>query len=856
MCDYSFDFDFECSQHDGGNRDWISALPDNAFDHILSFLPLREAVKISVLSSQWRNKWAYLPTLVFDHNFSVSATTRMSSDCSAYETLLNVFYVLKFQRGPLREFALSIPQLGSFPKRIDQILQVLDSTHIESLTIGIKGYNLPSRVFSFRKLSKLRLCSCHFTSSMITFDSFALLTILELREVTLPKDVQVSFRFNCPLLEDLRMDSCGDHTNVINIVIEAPTLHYFHIVGSFSFLEFKHTPLLKKVVVHQGHGVIEDVDKLCNLFTIMDGLLAGEQLSISVYFYQNKKMNVDFSMGIGLLFQMEHVVVHPETIERSRSLIERIHVVLCRLKRVKVNQLRGTFLEMIFIRWLLETGKVLEKFEIELPASLPEYDKMSILIVLFNLPRGIEVTHQLSILLVVVYLCFLELRVYMDEAGIMVDPSLTLDRLSTLPGNVIDNILSCLSIKEAARTSCLSKHWKEKWHTVPYVVISEKMLSERMQSQIEGIVTYILTKHAGDVEMFSLSINTVKFFYDMKAWIWRLSRKSIQDLTLKVRRGSRHDVPLDLFFCEQLRSLALRYFQFRPPSSFRGFRNITSLDLKKVTISKETLESLLASCPQLETLVLKRLSCVDHLHINGSNLKYFDFGGEFKSMCFNAPVISVLAINMYRIGSEQNNFDLRFIIRGLPPAVEELSVRCPFKMFLPAGNRLAQLSTSYDNLGIFVLDEFCYKKVDEVSCLLSMSRCFPNLHTLEIQACSCDNEAAEAAVLAFWEEDKQPSCSFDQLRKARVRSFHGEDSEMRFIKFVMANSPELIELTVEATANPGYIEEVINAQLMEFPRASEKAKVNYVPYNPHPNPDDFSDDDGNSSDDSYSSDSD
>ncbi|CAN0923889.1 F-box/FBD/LRR-repeat protein At1g13570 [Linum grandiflorum] len=320
----------------------------------------------------------------------------------------------------------------------------------------------------------------------------------------------------------------------------------------------------------------------------------------------------------------------------------------------------------------------------------------------------------------------------MDTAGI-VDPSSTLDRLSTLPGNVIDNILSCLSIKEAARTSCLSKHWKEKWHTVPYIVLSEKMLSERMQSQIEGIVTYILTKHAGDVEIFSLSVNTVKFFYDLKAWTWRLSRKSIQDLAIKVRRGVRHDVPVDLFLCEQLKKLTLRYFQFRPPSSFRGFRNLVSLDLKKVTISKEALETLLASCPNLETLVLKRLSCVDHLHFNASNLKYLDFGGEFKSMCFKAPFISVLAINMYRIGSEQNNFDLRFIIRGLPPAIGELSVRCPFKMFLPAGNRLAQLSTSYNNLGMFVLDNFCFKKVDEVSCLLSMTRCFPNLHSLEIQ---------------------------------------------------------------------------------------------------------------------------
>ncbi|CAI0405155.1 unnamed protein product [Linum tenue] len=433
--------------------------------------------------------------------------------------------------------------------------------------------------------------------------------------------------------------------------------------------------------------------------------------------------------------------------------------------------------------------------------------------------------------------------------------SATIDRLSSLPGNVIDNILSCLSTKEAARTSCLSKHWKEKWHTVSCIVLEEKMLSERMQSQIEGIITYILTKHAGDIEICSLSVGTVKFFYDMKSWMWRLSRKSVQELTLKVQRGTRHDVPLDLFFCEQLRHLTLRYFLFRPPCTFRGFRNLVNLDLKKITISKEALESLLASCPQLETLIVKKLSCVDHLHINASNLKYLSFGGEFKSMCFNTPLLAVLSLNMYRIVSEQNNFDLRFIIRGLPPAIEELYVRCPFKKFLAAGNRLAQVSTCYNNVTTLGLDEFCFKQMDQVSCLLSLIQCFPNLQLLEIKACSCDNEAAQAAVLEFWEEDKHPTCSLDQLCNARVRSFHGDDSEMRFIKFVMANSPKLNEMTVEPIINPDYNEIVIIAQLMDLPQASEKGKVNYVAYNPHVNSGDFSDEDGDSSDDAYSSES-
>ncbi|CAN1321499.1 F-box/FBD/LRR-repeat protein At1g13570 [Linum perenne] len=186
------------------------------------FLPLRKAVKTSVLSRQWKNKWVYLPAFVFDHSFNVPATTTEPANDATNKTLSDVLHVLELHQGSLQGLALRIPQLRRFPREINEILQALDNTCIKSLSIAIEGYNLPSCIFSFGRLNKLHLCSCSITRSVIAFDSLTLLAVLELREVRLSKNVKVAFRFDSDALEDLTMDSCGDRNNKIRIVIEAP----------------------------------------------------------------------------------------------------------------------------------------------------------------------------------------------------------------------------------------------------------------------------------------------------------------------------------------------------------------------------------------------------------------------------------------------------------------------------------------------------------------------------------------------------------------------------------------------------------------------------------------------------------
>ncbi|CAI0552799.1 unnamed protein product [Linum tenue] len=58
-----------CREGSGDDGDKISSLPNNLIEHILTFLPLREAAKTSVLSTAWRRTWVNRPSVVFDDQF-------------------------------------------------------------------------------------------------------------------------------------------------------------------------------------------------------------------------------------------------------------------------------------------------------------------------------------------------------------------------------------------------------------------------------------------------------------------------------------------------------------------------------------------------------------------------------------------------------------------------------------------------------------------------------------------------------------------------------------------------------------------------------------------------------------------
>ncbi|XP_059657003.1 putative FBD-associated F-box protein At3g50710 isoform X2 [Cornus florida] len=114
-----------------GNEDRISNLPRSLIGYILSFLPTKNAVATSVLSTKWKYRWTSITTLDFDDGLVV-VPTNPSKDYKRRKSL--VFY-----RFPLPKFDhLTYLELGYH--RTVQWKMLLDfvqsSPRLETLIFG------------------------------------------------------------------------------------------------------------------------------------------------------------------------------------------------------------------------------------------------------------------------------------------------------------------------------------------------------------------------------------------------------------------------------------------------------------------------------------------------------------------------------------------------------------------------------------------------------------------------------------------------------------------------------------------------------------------------------------------------
>ncbi|XP_071740227.1 F-box/LRR-repeat protein 25-like [Rutidosis leptorrhynchoides] len=114
------------------SSDIISSLPQNIIENILTFMPIRDALRTSILSKKWRYCWMTMPKLVFDHNL---ARVLFDGGNKPYEKskLVNaIFHVLFIHSGPtILEFKLPIHTLGMMYGHVNIPIQECSMTFVD-----------------------------------------------------------------------------------------------------------------------------------------------------------------------------------------------------------------------------------------------------------------------------------------------------------------------------------------------------------------------------------------------------------------------------------------------------------------------------------------------------------------------------------------------------------------------------------------------------------------------------------------------------------------------------------------------------------------------------------------------------
>ncbi|KAK1375081.1 F-box/FBD/LRR-repeat protein [Heracleum sosnowskyi] len=221
-----------------------SDLPESIIDSILTKLPIRDAVRTSVLSSKWKYQWTTMTQLVFDEKCLC-----LPDDKKVAEKKL-VDFIMRFlllHDGPIQKFKLSTSHLKK-STAIDQWLRVISRKDIKEIVLDVHGYkwrwknpriSVPRSIFSFQKLTTLTLFA--FTVKPPSeFRGFPFLKYLELDGVTITLGVIESLISGCPLLEKFKFNNMDK----LALTVRAPNLKHLTVGGNFEDLCFEHAPLV------------------------------------------------------------------------------------------------------------------------------------------------------------------------------------------------------------------------------------------------------------------------------------------------------------------------------------------------------------------------------------------------------------------------------------------------------------------------------------------------------------------------------------------------------------------------------------------------------------------------------------
>ncbi|KAG5521275.1 hypothetical protein RHGRI_033730 [Rhododendron griersonianum] len=388
--------------------------------------------------------------------------------------------------------------------------------------------------------------------------------------------------------------------------------------------------------------------------------------------------------------------------------------------------------------------------------------------------------------------------------------SSTSDIISDLPGNILEKILVLMPIRDAVRTSVLSKKWRYNWRTIPDLVFDDKSLVDpypilfrqgfppdqlSTKNRFLASIYHVLLLHRGAILKFILSISKLESCSEIDTLITIVSSSGIQELTLKIWKGNPHKLPQSLFSCQQLTHLNLEYCVFRPPTTFKGFNRVVCLELFEVIITVDAFQTLVSSCPLLEQLKFESSACFDYIGIDASNLKVLSLTGFFKSLCVkNAHHLVNFSLHSKAFKHRleyQDGLEWAGLLDGLP-VLENL--RCLLKKRLLTLRHLNALELSSVDLG----------------------------------SAKSTSGSEEATVKACEENMGSSKFFLKHLREVEMHLVSGTPVELQFMKLLLATSPILEIMVVKphpVKVSDGGLR--ILKELSQFQRLSPKAKIKY-----------------------------
>nr|XP_027063399.1 F-box/LRR-repeat protein At4g14096-like [Coffea arabica] len=287
--------------HQTGIKDRLSALPDAILCHILSFLPTKNAVVTSLLSTRWKYLYRSVPKIDLDDYLPTEAARRNCSEktSNGFIRFTNRLFSLR-NSANIVTFYLRCSNTYEYWIINDWICAAL-CRNVQELDIHVEhpaGDHLTGEIFRHERLSSLKL---HGFSVKVPEQVFLPnLKILHLVYMTFLADNyhMSKFLLGCPLLEDLNLTDC-DLENLEVLDLSIPSLKSLTLRDNYYIATIIiSNPNLEYLMLHTSSA--EHVVK--NLKSLASAELLSDDLEISSKLI-NELYNVSFLAISGSCFK-------------------------------------------------------------------------------------------------------------------------------------------------------------------------------------------------------------------------------------------------------------------------------------------------------------------------------------------------------------------------------------------------------------------------------------------------------------------------------------------------------------------------------------------------------------------------
>ncbi|KAA8516465.1 hypothetical protein F0562_016758 [Nyssa sinensis] len=265
--------------------DFISSLPSEILLQIISLIPLKEAVKTSILSTAWRSLWSpFQVDLEIDSDY-------ITSDEASKKLIQAMAMFLKSHNSP---------ELWKFCK-YGMVFSAIKGVQKELYL----DFSVDKEMKSNLDLILEPNCSISSKHS-IEITSFSSLKTLHLRSVNHHGKSLVSTLFsNCLQLESLKLEKCNglqridmkaniclqsftmmDCPDMIGITVSAPNLKSFWYRGVLPQIQLKGSPQLIDVILNLREGLGQNEFDCEDVLSLLASLKDIEILTISGWLLQ------------------------------------------------------------------------------------------------------------------------------------------------------------------------------------------------------------------------------------------------------------------------------------------------------------------------------------------------------------------------------------------------------------------------------------------------------------------------------------------------------------------------------------------------------------------------------------------